>query len=249
MKSLLNVSFNKVFVGVLFLLVGINVIAAISENALFLQSTKLLFVPSFLVFFFIKRSSVKIPFVLCLIYFFFGDSASLFFANGMSLNASSVLYILSYLCLIIFVSQKFRLMEFNKIIAYYLIVVFLINMYFLYTTFSILRAIVPDSIEVILFGLKSVSLIVLILIAFGVYLNSESKMSIVFLLMALGFAFSDLLHYVNQYYVYNWIFLMLERILHVVGLFFLFNYIVAYNKLFEAQEIRGKRTSMENVLA
>lgn len=248
MKSLLNLSFNKVFVGVLFFLVGISVFAAISENAFFLQSTKALFIPSFLVVFFIKKSSIKIPFVLCLIYFFFGDSASLFFANDMFLNASSVLYFLSYLCLIIFVSQKFKFMEFNKIIAYYLIVVFFINLYFLYTTCSILRAIVPDSMEVFLFGLKSVSLIVLLFISFGVYLNSESKMSIVFLLMALSFAFSDLLNYVNHYYVYNWSFLMLERILHVVGLFFLFNYIIAYNRLFKTQEVSEAKTSAENIL-
>ncbi|WP_188650052.1 hypothetical protein [Yeosuana aromativorans] len=248
MKSLLNVSFNKVFVGVLLLLVGVNVIGAVSENALFLQSTKMLFVPSFLLFFFIKRNSIKIPFVLCLIYFFFGDSASLFFANDMFLNASNVLYFLSYLCLIIFVSQKFRIMEFNKIIAYYLIVVFLINLYFLYTTCSILRVIVPDGAEVFIFGLKSVSLIILLFISFGVYLNSESKMSIVFLLMAFSFACSDLLDYVNHYYVYNWSFLMLERILHVVGLFFLFNYIVAYNKLFKKQEIREVIRGSENVL-
>lgn len=248
MKSLLNVSFNKVFVGVLLILVGINVIGAVSENALFLQSTKMLFVPSFLLFFFIKRSSIKIPFVLCLIYFFFGDSASLFFANDMFLNASNVLYFLSYLCLIIFVSQKFRIMEFNKIIAYYLIVVFLINLYFLYTTCSILRVIVPDGAEVFIFGLKSVSLIILLFISFGVYLNSESKISIVFLLMAFSFACSDLLDYVNHYYVYNWSFLMLERILHVVGLFFLFNYIVAYNKLFKKQEIREVIRGSENVL-
>ena len=249
MKSLLNLSFNKVFIGVLFFLVGISVISAISENALFLQSTKALFVPSFLIFFFIKKSRIKIPFVLCLMYLFFGDSAGLFFANDMFFNASSVLYFLSYLCLVIFVSQNFRFMEFNKIIAYYLVVVFLINLYFLYTACSLLRVIVPDSTEVFLFGLKSISLIVLLFISLGVYLNSESKMSIVFLLMALSFAFSDILDYVNHYYVYNWGFLMLERILHAVGLFFLFKYMVAYNKLYKSYEERKDKMPSESALA
>jgi hypothetical protein len=248
MKNFLNISFSSVFVGVLTFLVLISVYASFNENALLLQLSKVLFVPSFLVFFFIKKHSIKTPFILCLLYFFFGDSASLFFANDMFLNASNVLYFLSYLCLIIFVSQKFRIMEFNKIIAYYLIVVFLINLYFLYTTCSILKVIVPDGTEVFIFGLKSVSLIILLFISFGVYLNSESKMSIVFLLMAFSFACSDLLDYVNHYYVYNWSFLMLERILHVVGLFFLFNYIVAYNKLFKKQEIREVIRGSENVL-
>jgi hypothetical protein len=124
-------------------------------------------------------------------------------------------------------------------------------MYFLYTICSILKTIVPDSLEVFLFALKTISLIVLLFISFGVYLNSENRLSILFFLMALSFVFSDVLNYVNQYYVYHWSFLMLDRVLHVVGLFYLFNYIIEYNKslIQKRQIIRENKMSSEKALA
>ena len=230
MKSLSTFSANKVFLVALFLLIVLNVIGTLSENPLFLQSTKPLFVPVFLIFFFIKNKTISIPFSLFLLYSFLGDSASMFFSNETFLKASSVMYLLSYLCLLSFMIPNFKIVQCNKVIALYLVVVVLINMYFLYAIYSVLQTIVPDTLEVFLFAMKSISLIVLVIIAFGVYLNSETKLSILFLIMALSFVFSDVLNYVSQYYVYHWSFLMVDRILHVIGLFFLFNYIIEYNK-------------------
>jgi len=231
MKSLPKFSVNKVFLGALFLLIVLSVIGTISEDPLFLQSTKPLFVPIFLIFFFIKNKTIGMPFSLFLLYSFLGDSTSMFFSNETFLKASSVLYFLSYLCLVSFMVPKFKIVQFNKVIALYLVTVVLINMHFLYAIYSVLQTIIPDTLEVFLFAMKSISLIVLVIIAFGVYLNSETKLSILFLIMALSFVFSDVLNYVSQYYVYHWSFLMVDRILHVVGLFFLFNYIIEYNKV------------------
>ena len=75
-------------------------------------------------------------------------------------------------------------------------IMILINMHFLYAIYSVLQTIIPDTLEVFLFAMKSISLIVLVIIAFGVYLNSETKLSILFLIMALSFVFSDVLNYV-----------------------------------------------------
>jgi hypothetical protein len=249
MKSSINFTFNKVFFGALFLLIVLNVIGTISEDPLFLQSTKPLFIPVFLIFFFIKNKTIGVPFSLFLIYSFLGDSASMFFSNETFLKASSVMYFLSYLCLVSFMIPKFKIVQFNKVIALYLVLVVLINMYFLYTIYSVLRTIVPDTLEVFLFAIKSVSLIVLVIIAFGVYLNSETKLSILFLIMALSFVFSDVLNYVSQYYLYHWSFLMLDRVLHVVGLFFLFNYIIEYNKVPQKKLETKDNVVSKNILA
>jgi hypothetical protein len=249
MKSIFKFSLNKIFVGALFLLIGLNIFGAISEDALILQSSKPLFVPVFLIFFFIKNKTLGIPFILFFLYSFIGDSASTFFTNDTVIKASSVMYFLSYLCLIIFMVPKFKLVEFNRVITLYLIFVVAINMYFLYTIYGILKTVIPDSFEVFLFGIKSISLIVLVIIAFGIYLNSETKLSILFLIMALSFVFSDILNYVSQYYVYHWSFLMLDRVLHVVGLFFLFNYIIEYNKIPKLIYSKKEKISTENILA
>jgi hypothetical protein len=250
MKRLFLFSFNKMFFGALFLLIVLNVIGSLSEDALFLQSTKPLFIPVFLIFFFMKNKVISIPFVLFFLYSFLGDSASMFFSNDIFLKASSIMYFLSYLCLVSYIFPKFKFEEFNRVVTVYLIVVVLINMYFLYVIYGILNTLLPDTLEVFLFGIKSISLIVLFIIAFGVYLNSETKQSILFLVMALSFVFSDILNYVSQYYVYHWSFLMFDRILHVLGLFFLFNYIIEYNnKSYEQETVNGSKLPTNNILA
>lgn len=143
---------------------------------------------------------------------------------------------------------KFKYEELNKVITLYLVVVIIINIYFLYAVYEILKSIIPDSLEVFLFGMKSISLIVLVIIAFGIYLNSETKLSILFLIMALSFVFSDILNYVSHYYLYHWSFIMLDRILHVIGLFFLFNYIIEYNKVHKIQVVKEDKFVTKNIL-
>lgn len=248
MKNIFKLSVNKVFLGALCLLMVLNIIGTFSEDAMLLNSTKPLFVPVFLIFFLIKDKTISVPFILFLLFSFLGDSASMFFSNDTFIKASSVMYFLSYLCLLSFLIPKFKFIEFNKVVTFYLLAVIMINMYFLYSVYEILKSIIPDSLEIFLFGMKSISLIVLVIIAFGVYLNSETKLSILFLIMAMSFVFSDILNYVSQYYVYHWSFLMLDRILHVIGLFFLFNYIIEYNKVPKIQAVKEEKYVTKNIL-
>ena len=248
MKSIKKFSLNKVFLSALLVLVVLNVFGTISENALILQSTKPLFVPVFLIFFFIKNKTIGIPFVLFLTYSFLGDSAFILFSKDMFIKASSVMYFLGYLCLIGFMVPKFRLVEFNKVIALYLVFMVFVNVYFLYTIYGVLKTIIPDSLEVLLFGMKSISLVVLFIVAFGIYLNSETRLSILFLIMALSFVFSDILNYVSQYYIYHWSFLMLDRILHAIGLFFLFNCIVEHNNTPKTVYSKAEKISIKKLL-
>jgi len=248
MKKIFNLSINKVFLGALLLLMVLNITGTFSEDALLLNSTKPLFVPVFLIFFLIKDKTISVPFILFLLFSFLGDSVSMFFSNDTFIKASSVMYFLSYLSLLSFLIPKFKLIEFNKVITFYLLVVIMINMYFLYAVYQILKSIIPDSLELFLFGMKSISLIVLVIIALGVYLNSETKLSILFLIMAMSFVFSDILNYVSQYYVYHWSFLMLDRVLHVIGLFFLFNYIIEYNKVPKTKAVKEEKFITKNIL-
>jgi len=249
MKPLSLYSLNKVFAAALILLIVLNIIGAISEDTLFLQSIKPLFIPVFLIFFFINNKVNNISFVLFFLYSFLGDSASMFFSNEIFLKASSVMYFLSYICLLSFIIPKFKFEDFNKIIAIYLSIVLLINMFFLYVVYGILKNIIPDSLELFLFCLKSISLIVLVIIAFGVYINFESRQTILFLIMAMCFMFSDLLNYISQYYVYHWSFSMLDRTLHVLGLFYLFNFIIEFNKDPKQETAREDNLPAKNILA
>jgi hypothetical protein len=231
------------FISILIGLILINVVATISGNELFQQMTKPLFVPVFLIYFLLTNKRISLLIFTFLAFSFIGDFTSVFTNNLLMVEVSSMLYCLSYISLIIASVIRIKKLKLDKVIGVYLILVFLINSYLLFTLFDILKYHIPDSIEITLFGIKSVSLLVLAFVAFIDYLNTDSKQSIQFLVMSLCFVFSDVLHYVSTYYMYNWSFVMLDRVLHVVGLFFLFNYILEVNVELRRQTIMEKKLS------
>jgi len=247
-KEWLKISYNRIFLCVLCLLILMNVLATLSESGLFLQLTKPLFIPVFIMYYFIKNRFFSFVFVLFLLFSFMGDFSSVFSSNSSIVKFSSFIYFISYLMLIFYALSKFKRIRIDKVIALYLIIVVSINSYFIYELFSILKLQITDPIEVNLFAAKSVSLIVLTFLSFVVYLNSETKQSIVYLLVALCFVFSDVLHYISNYYIYNWSFVLLDRVLHIVGLFFLFNYIIGENRL-RKRQIVEQRIATESSLA
>lgn len=248
-KNWIKISHNRIFLSVLFILIILIVIAPISENPLLLIFTKSLIVPVFLLYYFIRNKFIGLALIAFLVFSFLGDSASVLFNENSIIKFSSVAYCISYLCLVSIVLSKFKLIVFDKIIGLYLLIIFSINAYFLYILFTILQAVIPDGLEVVLFGIKSISLLILALIAFAVYLNSDTKQSIIFLVMSLCLVFSDVLYYISYYYIYDWSFVMLDRILHVVALFFLFNYIFEQNRSRKKLMLHKRLVSSDNALA
>ncbi|MDO5981193.1 hypothetical protein [Flavivirga spongiicola] len=249
MKNWFNLTFNKVFFGALLGLIAINFFVTFTQDSLMLKSTMALFIPVFLIFYLVKYKSLRVVFISFLLFSFLGDMSLTFFSNETFVKVSSILYFLSYLYLITMVIPKFKLLKVGKLIGAYLLGVFVINIFFLYTLYSILKVVIPDHTEVLLFGLKSLSLIVLAFISFGVYLNTQTKQSILFLVAVVFMAFSTILNYVNLYYLYHWSFEMMYRTLYGVGLYFIFRYIIADNKYKKTIYELRERLSSENILA
>lgn len=100
----------------------------------------------------------------------------------------------------------------------------------MYQLFLVLQIKIPDANEVAIFGVKGIALMALAFMAFATYLSKDSRASILFLSTALCFVFADVLYYISNYYVYHYGFVVLDKTLHVLGLFFLFNYIIEYNR-------------------
>ncbi|MDD7887420.1 hypothetical protein [Flavivirga sp. 57AJ16] len=249
MKNWTDLTFNKVFFGALLGLMAISFFATFIQDSLMLKSTMALFVPVFLIFYLVKYKSLKGVFISFLLFSFLGDISLTFFSNETFVKVSSILYFLSYLYLITMVVPKFNLLKVDKLIGTYLLGVFFINIFFLYTLYSILKVVIPDSTEVLIFGLKSLSLIVLAFISFGVYLNTQTKQSILFLVAVIFIVFSTILNYVNLYYLYHWSFEMLYRVLYGVGLYFIFKYIIADNKYKKTVYKLRQKISSENIWA
>ncbi|WP_159024175.1 hypothetical protein [Formosa sp. L2A11] len=125
---------------------------------------------------------------------------------------------------------KFKGIKFGTFLGTYLIVVFIVNTYLLYQLYTVLDDIITSPTEVLFFGLRSVTLIVLAFFSFAVYLNADTKSSILYLVMALCFIFSEVLFYIRNYYIYDWSLVLVERLLYGCGLVFLFYYMVTKNK-------------------
>lgn len=226
MKHWFKITFNSVFFGALILLMALNVVGVITNDALIMKTAMSLFIPVFLIFFLVRYNSLGIAFISFLLFSFLGDIAPLFFSENELIEASSVFYIVSYLFLIIIVVPKFKLLEVDLLVRAYLLVVFVISLYFLYTIYNILNVIIPNTTEVILYGVKSLILIVLTLVSLGVYLNTQSTPSALFLTAVVFFGLSAILNYLNLYYLNYWILELIHRILYALALYVMFKYVM-----------------------
>lgn len=252
-KNWFNFTFNKVFNCALILLILVISFGVITENALLMKTAKPLYIPVFLIFFFVKHSHLGIAFISFLIFSFFGDTASMFFLEDSLIEASSVLYIISYIYLLIMVIPHLKILEIKPLIGTYLLVVFAISVYFLYVIYNLMLAVIPNPNEVLLFGIKNLVLIILGFVSFAVYLNTQTKQSVLFLTAIIFFGLSSILNYINLYYLYNWSFELLHSILYVLAIFMMFKYIMSLNFKKSTKQLqlnkREKYTSDVTVLS
>ena len=215
---------------VLSLLVCVNIFAAVTDNELLLQCFKPLFIPVFVAFYFSKCDYINWYLISFLSFSFLADVTSVFYNNIEILHYSNLFYLISYASLLGLVLTKFNGIRFDNFLNVYLLVVFVINTYLLYQLYTVLDDIIKDPVMVIFFVLHTVTLIILSLVSFAVYLNSDSKSSILFLVMSLCLIFSEVLFYIKSYYIYDWTLVLIERLLYGAGLVSLFYYMVIKNK-------------------
>ncbi|WP_142786489.1 hypothetical protein [Changchengzhania lutea] len=230
MKNYLKNNFNKVFFSTLLLILSAHFIGFYTETQILIQLSKLMLIPLMLLVLSVHLKSIAFPLLVFLIFSFMGDMSSVFQSNPDSLRSESVIYFLSYIYLASVVIPKFKIFEIDKLIGIYLLLVFIINVYFLFILYGVLKAVIPDSTELLVFGLKSLSIIVLIFVSFGVYLNTQSESALLFLLAVMCFAFSTVLEYVSVYYLYHWSFEMFNNMIYTLGIYFIFKYSLEIHK-------------------
>jgi hypothetical protein len=234
------------------ILIAVNFFGVFTQNELLLKYTMLLFIPVFLIIFLLKYKSLSVPFISFLIFSFFGNLSSVYMKGDMYLFVTDVFYFLSFMYLMLITMPKFKIFEVDKLIGVYLITVFFINIYLLYALYGFLISVIPNDMEVDLFIAKSLILTVLSFLSLGVYLNTQTKGSILFLVAVVCFGFSTIINYINGYYFYDWNFIMLHRILYVIGLYFIFRYAMIENK-FSKPKIKtvekNENFSSNNILA
>jgi hypothetical protein len=243
--------FDSVLCIVLFLLMTVNVIAVFSEDKLFAQYINALSIPVFVTFALLKVIPDNISFFFFCLFVFLSDSSSLLFHDVNMFYATSVFYVAACIHLLILVFSKIKSIHIDKPIKAYLLLMFLIITFFLSLIYNAIEQIFNNSLEGLLFVVKSLAFIVLGLGAFGVYLSSQNKKSIFFLTAVICFGFSTIFDFVNIYFLSEWRFEICHQLLHIIGIFFMFKFIIV-DKLLEVNTFKylnnNNRTD-NNILA
>ncbi len=247
-KNWLKSSTNKTFACVLLAMLFFNVYASLNENILLLQVSNALTIPLFFSIFFLKNKFINNIFIAFLLLTFIGDLFSMMPINTGQLKVTSAAYFSSYTVLILVGLYRIRGFKFIGLVGAYLVVVFLLNAYFMYSLYGMLSYSISDSTELFFTTLQIIALVVLGFIAFAGYLNEDGRQSIVFLVMSFCLIFSQVLNFVETYYISYNLFIALEWSSHIAGLVLFYNYLVEYNKQ-RKRKIVKERISINKKIA
>lgn len=216
---------NMALVLVLVVLLLCTSLATYFDLIVISKIAKLITVTILLTFYFCQLNKMANVFLTLFLVFFIGDAFSVFDFGDISSKLSKAMYIGAYLLLIFVLIGKLKKVKFEGLVSVYLILVLLLNSYFLYALYGVAKENFVDDINLVLYICHGVTLIAMTYFAFAVYLSRETAQSITFLLMVFCFVFSDVLNYICSLYVYFWIFEVFEGILHTAGLFLLYKYV------------------------
>ncbi|OUS00700.1 hypothetical protein A9Q86_08035 [Flavobacteriales bacterium 33_180_T64] len=216
---------NMALVIVLVLLLLSSSIAVYFDFIIVSKIAKLISVTILLTFYFCQLNKMANVFLTIFFVFFIGDAFSVFEFGDLAYKLSKSMYIGAYLLLVFVLLGKLKKVKFEGLVTVYLVLVLLLNTYFLYALYSVAKENFVDTINLVLYICHGITLIAMMYFAFAVYLSRETAQSITFLLMVFCFVFSNALNYICNLYVYYWIFEVFEGVLHTSGLFLLYKYV------------------------
>ncbi len=213
----------------------INGIATYFGTAMVSSITKLISVIVLLTLYFMMRDRMATVFLTIFLFSFIGDVFYVFNFGELSSKLSTTFFLGSY-CLLIFVLLgKMKRIKYEGLVSIYLIVILILNSYFLYALYDVIKVNFSDEINMVLSVFHGISLIALTFFAFAVYLSKETTQSIIFLVMVFCFVFSDVLNYICNLYVYFWAFEFMSNMLHLASLILLYTYVCNHHKIIKVK--------------
>ena len=222
---------NRVLVMLMLATIVINGIAIYFSNAMISNITKITCILVLLSLYFMVHQRMANVFLTIFLFSFIGDAFYVFNLGDLSSKLSTTFYLGSY-CLLVFVLLgKFKRIKYEGLVSIYLIIVLLLNSYFMYILYGMLKDSFSDNVNLVLSICHGVLLIAMSFLAFAVYLSQETTQSIIFLVMVCCFVFSDILNYICSLYVYYWVFEFVANMLHLLSLALLYTYVYNHHKI------------------
>ncbi|WP_283637471.1 hypothetical protein [Aquaticitalea lipolytica] len=235
---------NTILAYVLLVLFALNCLASYQSDifvfkdvdVLISKITTLITTTILLTFYFAQKNRMATVFFTIFLLFFIGDALAVFNLVDISLKLAEAAYLCAYLLIIFVLFGQLKRIKFDGIVSIYLILVLLLNSYFLYVLYGVVKENFVDDLNLGLYIFNGVALIAMCFFAFAVYLNKETSQSITYLLMVFCFVFSDVLKYICDLYVYYWLFELFERMLHLIALYLLYRYVFEHHTASEHKE-------------
>ncbi len=209
----------------------INGIAMYFENNVVPNITKFISVIVVLTVYFSRLNHMANVFLAIFIFIFLGDIFSVFGFGDLAYKLSKTFSLGSYILLIFILLGKLKRIKYEGLVSVYLVIILLLNSYFLYVLYDILKDNFSDNVSLVLSICHGIIIIAMSYLAFAVYLSKESTQSIIFLVMVFCLVFSDVLTYICNLYVYYWVFDYLAIMLHIVSGYLFFRYVFNHHKI------------------
>ncbi len=228
MKKVQSRAPHAILALILFAAFVINGFATYFDYAIIPIVTKVVSILILLTFYYLFRKHMESVFLTIFLLFFLGDLFSAINFGEMAHKLSKAFYLGSYLLLIFVLMGKLKHIKYEGVVSIYLVLVLLLNSYFLYLLFGMVKENFSDNVNLVLYICHGVTLMAMAFLAFAVYLSNESRQSIIFLVLVFSFVFSDVLKYICNLYVYYWIFEYAGNMLHLASLSLLYLYV--YNR-------------------
>ncbi|WP_136481421.1 hypothetical protein [Cognatitamlana onchidii] len=233
MEKLSLNNYNRVLLATFFNLAALSGIAIFIKDKGLFVAVKSLSIPVFLLFFFVKNYRIKIPLMLFLVFTFLSDNANIIFYKFSVVGAESTLYCLAFTQLIAAILPDFKFFRLDNVIKAYLFLILCVVLFFFKLLYDMVGLNTQlSALELILFFARCLSVLFLVFMAFGAYLQNQTKKSIMFFIAAVCFGFSGVIDYISLSFIGNAsTFILFNRVIYLLGVFFIFKFIIEENEL------------------
>ncbi|MEZ4802885.1 MAG: hypothetical protein R2797_08925 [Gelidibacter sp.] len=213
-----------------------NGIAAYLGYAIIPNITKVISIIVLLTLYYTRLNHMATVFLTIFIFTFLGDVFSVFNFGELANKLSITFYLGGYSLLIFVLLGKLKRIKYEGLVSLYLVLVLLLNSYFLYMLYGALKDNFTDNVNLVLYICHGITLIAMTFFAFAVYLSKESTQSIIFLIMVFCMVFSDVLNYICNLYVYYWVFDFFSDMLHLTSLCLFYTYVTNHHKIIKVRD-------------
>lgn len=226
----LNNTYQMMLIGTLILLVSFGFFAQYKPIDAIGEMISIIMILVFLLYSMVKGAKFSLLHKI-IISLFFLSSFFAAFREGFVFNKLYPISLFFGMAGLVYIAVKnFKTFNYRNGVGFYLILVFLINIGFVVMLFNAIRGNMDDQFEIAFFIIKFFILFLLCFISFATYIEEGKKESILFLFMTISFMFSEVMYYINTYYLPGSSFNLISKILNIIGIYFIFRYIIEVKK-------------------